>query len=195
LLTNHDPSNGWNAIAPEFIQRRQTSSIGTAVVADWAKQLPPKCKVLDLGCGFGVPISAALISQGFNVHGIDASPVLTAEFRKRFPNVQVRCEAVEASDFFALSFAGVTAISLMFLLPQPAQLLLIEKVAKTLQPGGRFLFTAPHQRCTWQDLLTGRESLSLGKAAYVEALQTHGLSLVAEFADEGENHHFSVVKK
>lgn len=36
--------------------------------------------VLDLGCRHGTPLAEALIGIGFEVYGIDASPVLAAEF-------------------------------------------------------------------------------------------------------------------
>jgi len=68
-------------------------------------------------------------------------------------------------------------------------------VARSLKPCGKFLFTAPHQVCTWRDLSTGRESISLGKIAYLNALHENDLSLIAEFSDIGENHYFSAIKR
>lgn len=195
LPMSDDPSNGWDLVAPQFIQGRQHSRIGVREVTAWARELPPGTKVLDLGCGFGVPLSEALINQGLNVYGIDASPTLIAEFRKRFPDSDARCEAVEASDFHGIEFDGVIAIGLMFLLSRESQLQLIGKVAKSLKKGGKFLFTAPYQICTWKDLLTGRESVSLGRDAYLAAFRENDLVLMAEFSDDGENHHFAVVRK
>jgi len=190
-----DPSNGWNLVAPQYVQRRLYSSIGAAAVAEWSKDLPSGCDVLDLGCGFGVPISEALIKSGFNIYGIDASPKLIEEFKKRFPSANAKCEAAEVSDFYGMTFDGVVAIGLMFLLSKDDQLVLIKKVADSLKKGGRFLFTAPYQICSWKDLLTGRESVSLGRAAYLTAFQENGLILATEFSDDGDNYHFAVVKQ
>jgi cyclopropane fatty-acyl-phospholipid synthase-like methyltransferase len=150
--------------------------------------------VLDLGCGHGVPISQALIQVGCAVHGVDASPTLVAEFRRRFPGVPVACEAVEDSRFLGQSFDGIVAVGLMFLLQPDAQRDLIRKVARALNPDGRFLFTAPRQPCTWTDLLTGRESRSLGAEAYRAILADNGLRVVSENQDEGDNHYFSAVR-
>src|SRR5690606_36018499 len=105
-----DPSNGYEAIAPEFMRRREQASIGLAAVRRWSRVLPPGATVLDLGCGHGIPLAKALSEYGFDVYGIDASPSLVAEFRRRFPRARARCEAVEGSDFFARAFDGVLAI-------------------------------------------------------------------------------------
>jgi cyclopropane fatty-acyl-phospholipid synthase-like methyltransferase len=54
-------------------------------VRTWAKALPPGAAVLDLGCGHGVPISQALIEDGFEAYRIETSERMTAAFRERFP--------------------------------------------------------------------------------------------------------------
>lgn len=107
-----------------------------------------------------------------------------------FPGITVACEPAETSHFFGLRFAGVVAWGLMFLLPPEAQGTLIHRVARALEADGSFLFTAPEQECTWRDILTGRTSRSLGKAAYTALLADAGMSVVAEYDDEGGNHYF-----
>ena len=48
--------------------------------------LPKRAKVLDIGCGAGEPIAQYLISQGFEVEGIDFSEAMLGIVRGRFPN-------------------------------------------------------------------------------------------------------------
>ncbi len=183
-------SNGYEKVATEFIRHREGSNIGAAVVRAWARSLPGGGAVLDLGCGAGVPVAEALIEDGFLVHGIDASPTLAAEFRRRFPRAPVACEAVEHSRFFDRTFDGVIAVGLIFLLSAEVQRATLHKVARALNPGGRFLFTAPAQQCSWTDVLTGRPSHSLGSEEYRAVLSGEGLTLTGEFEDEGENHYY-----
>jgi cyclopropane fatty-acyl-phospholipid synthase-like methyltransferase len=185
-----DPANGWDAIAEEFAARRDGSRIGAATVRQWAASLPAGASLLDLGCGSGVPICAVLMQAGFEVWGIDASPRLTAEFRKRFPQARVANEPAEDSQFFNRRFDGIVAIGLLFLLPPEAQQRLLMRIPAALRPGARFLFTAPTQVATWQDILTGRESRSLGREKYLALLTGAGLSLTGEYTDEGENHYY-----
>ena len=191
----HDSSNGYDALAAEFIAARAASSIGVATVRRWSRELPRGSTVLDLGCGCGVPISQALIEAGFTVFGVDASPRMTAAFAARFPHAAVTCEPVERSAFFGRTFDAAIAWGLLFLLPAQAQRDLIRKVATALRPEGRFLFTVPWQEAGWTDALTGRPSRSLGEQAYNAALSAAGFDLAGACDDEGGNHYFDAVKR
>ena len=195
-MQNPDKSNGYEESASIFIsgRGRNDSGVGTSVVADWSQLLPGGAIVLDLGCGTGVPISQVLIERGFHVYGVDASPTMVAAFRVGFPTVQVECAAVEDSDFFGRTFDGVVASGLFFLLDAEVQRRLIAKVAAVLPSGGRLLFTAPSQSCSWADAMTGRTSISLGYEAYRKALEAEGMSLVGTQLDEGENHYYFAQK-
>jgi 2-polyprenyl-3-methyl-5-hydroxy-6-metoxy-1,4-benzoquinol methylase len=174
--------------------RRQPFRRWASVVADWSRMLPNGAAVLDLGCGTGVPISQALIERGFNVHGVDASPSMIAAFRSHFPAVPVECAAAEDSDFFGRTFDGVVAWGLLFLLDADVQRRLMAKVAAALSSGGKLLFTAPSQSCSWPDAMTGRTSISLGLEAYRSALEAEGMSLLGTDHDAGENHYYFAQK-
>lgn len=187
-----DPSRGWDAIAHRFIAAR--SDIGADIVRQWAGQLPPRGAVLDIGCGSGAPVADALVAAGFRVFGIDASPTLVAEFRRRLPSAEVVCEPAETSRLFDRPFDGAVAIGLLFLLPAGDQRAVIARVAGALQPGGRFLFTAPRQACDWTDSLTRQPSLSLGEDEYRRTLEQAGLRLSGSRTDAGGNHYFDATR-
>jgi SAM-dependent methyltransferase len=193
--SDNDASNGWEGVAVQMLEQREHSSIGVEVVRTWAGALSGGASVLDLGCGSGVPVSQALMQAGFTVTGVDASPTLMAAFRNRFPGADSICEPVEASGLGGRTYDAVIAIGLMFLLSEAAQRALILKVGSVLKVGGRFLFTAPVQACTWNDLMTGRESRSLGAAAYEAILLRAGLARVGDYTDEGENHFYDAVRQ
>lgn len=190
-----DRSNGWEAVAKEFIQNSRHSTVGVSTIEAWTRTLPPRASVLDIGCGPGSPREAVLVEAGFAVHAIDASPSLAREFSNRFPNAEVACEAVEESRFFDKTFDAVFAWGLLFLLPPETQRAVIHRISEVLKPGGRLLFTAPTQIDTWNDLSTGRTSFSLGEQAYRSILSDAGLTLVAEYIDEGENHYYDATKQ
>jgi hypothetical protein len=115
---------------------------------------------------------------------------MTAAFRQRFPEVTLACEPVEESGFFGRTFDGVVAWGLMFLLSSAEQERLISKVARALNCGGRFVFTAPDEPSEWSDALTGQQSISLGGVAYRRMLSSSGLEWNGEGSDEGENHYY-----
>jgi 2-polyprenyl-3-methyl-5-hydroxy-6-metoxy-1,4-benzoquinol methylase len=189
-----DRANGYEAFAGEFMAGRGESDVGVADVRGWARELGAGATILDLGCGHGVPIAKALIEDGFSVYGVDASVTMTSAFRRRFPEAPVACERVEDSQFFNRTFDGAVAWGLMFLLAPETQVTLIRKVGSVLMPGGRFLFTSPEQGCAWTDLLTRRESRSLGFEAYESALHDAGFALVGTHRDQDDNHYYDAVR-
>ncbi|HEX5437791.1 MAG TPA: class I SAM-dependent methyltransferase [Gemmatimonadaceae bacterium] len=194
-----DASNGYEAIAAEFLARRgafntRNTAVGVSTVRAWATTVQSGGAVLDLGCGPGDPITRVLVDAGLAVYGVDASPRMVAEFRARFPGIPVECNSVERSAFFGREFAGVIAWGLLFLLQPDIQAQLIGKVAHVLARGGRLLFTAPCQACDWRDSMTGLPSESLGAEAYRRLLETAGLVLLDETDDEGENHYYMARK-
>lgn len=129
------------------------------------------------------------------MYGVDASPRMVVAFRARFPRVPVECAAVEDSDFFGRTFDGAVAWGLFFLLNADVQRRLIAKVAAILHSGGRLLFTAPSQSCSWTDEMTGRLSISLGYEAYRRTLRAKGMKLLETRCDEGENHYYFAQKR
>ena len=193
MRNNH--SNGYEAIAKDFIAYRKTSTIGLEAVRLWAHNLIPNAVILDLGCGNGIPITKALVKDGYSLYGIDASPTLIASYRENFPHLPVACEPVETSDFFNKKFDGVVAWGLMFLLSETDQIELIHSVSNILNPGGQFLFTSPEQVCTWRDNMTGRESQSLGAKRYKGILSSAELSFIGNREDEGDNYYYFAKKE
>jgi SAM-dependent methyltransferase len=194
-----DSSNGYDDIAETFIARRGQrpavgDAIGAATVRSWAQAFPDGATVLDLGAGPGEPSTRMLREAGLDTFAIDASPAMVAAFRQRFPDVPVECGAVETSTFFDRQFDGILAWGLLFLLEPGVQERVIQKVARALKPGGRFLFTAHTEPVEWLDAMTGRPSRSLGAIRYEALFRAAGLSWVGEARDEGDNHYYFVEK-
>lgn len=191
MTTDH--SAGWNAVADRFMAIR--SAIGVTLVRSWARDsLPSSAAILDIGCGSGIPIAKALTGDGFSVWGVDASPSLISAYRRHLPDMPAACEPAQDSKFFGRTFGGAVSIGLVFLLDAADQRKLLGNVASALEPGGRFLFSAPREVCEWKDTLTNRASVSLGEDAYAEHLDRVGLSLDHCLSDEGGNNHYEAVK-
>src|SRR5688572_9678500 len=195
-----DGSSGYEAVANIYIAGRGTrsrvgDSIGAAVVKAWAQTFPRGATVLDLGSGPGEPSTRILQEAGLATYAVDASSAMVAAFRERFPGVPIDQNTVQASEFFNRTFDGVLVWGLLFLLEPVGQTLVIEKVAGALNPGGRFLITAPKEPLEWLAAMTGRQSQSLGAQTYERLLRDAGLTWVAEAQDEGENHYYFVERR
>ena len=194
-----DLSNGYESISADWLATRGNSrarshAIGVSEVRRWAKTLPPGSRVLDLGCGPGFPVTAVLIEEGLEVFGVDAAPSLVEAFQQNLPGTPVVCESVLESNYFDRKFDAVLAIGLMFLLKPEEQRRLIQRFADALVPNGQLLFTAPAEPSIWIDIMTGVQSISLGAEEYRDQLAAVGLSVAAEYEDEGQNHYFSALR-
>lgn len=180
--------------ALRFLEARESSRTGAATVAHWARQLPDGTDVIEIACGGGYPVSQVLMESGVNLWAIDAAPTLLERFRLRFPNVPAQCSLALESDYFERKFGAAIAIGLLFLLEESEQLALLHRVSEILWPEGRFLFTAPIEIGTWRDTTTGHECRSLGRARYVQTLQSAGFCVLGTHVDEGKNNHYDVQK-
>lgn len=191
------PANGYEEFAADYLRLRGDTAdrgMGVTEVRDWARGLPARATVLDLGCGSGLPLTRVLVEEGHAVFGVDASPTLVAAFRRHLPGVPVACEPVETSCFHQQAYDGVLAWGFIFLLPIGTQLTVLRHIGRVLVPGGRLLFTAPAPCCTWRDALTGEESNSLGAVNYRRQLAESGVTVRREYEDEGGNHYYECVK-
>lgn len=195
-----DGSNGYEEIANMYVAGRGTrplvgDAIGAATVRAWAQSFPRGATVLDIGSGPGEPSTRILQEAGLTAYAVEASATMVGAFRERFPSVPIEHSTVEASGFFNRTFDGVLAWGLIFLLEPVAQEIVIHKVARALNAGGRFLFTAPTQTHEWLDAMTDRPSRSLGAPTYERLLREAGLAWVATAEDEGANHYYFVEKR
>ena len=87
-------SAAYESQAEEFLEAREHSNIGAAIVERWAQSLEAGTAVIELGCGGGIPVTKTLIDNGLDMWAVDASPTLLQTFTARFPNVPVDCSDV-----------------------------------------------------------------------------------------------------
>ncbi|MEN7341777.1 MAG: class I SAM-dependent methyltransferase [Pseudomonadota bacterium] len=188
-----DAARAYEQHAKAFINARSQVT-GRQTIRTWAATLPQPATILELGCGSGRPVTETLLAAKHTVFAIDASPTLLDHFRQAFPTVEAKCENVLDSRFFERRFDAVVAIGLVFLLSEAQQRTLIQSVANVLEPGGRFLFTAPWQTGEWHDVLTQSLCVSLGIDAYTAAFKEAGLTLTDRLVDSGRNHYYELEK-
>jgi SAM-dependent methyltransferase len=190
-----DASNGWEQLGDAFVAQARASTVGVRALEKWCRTVPRGAALADVGCGPGGPRADVFAARGLHLYGIDSAPTLLAAYAQRYPSAQTLCESAEETSFFHQTFDAVVAWGLVFLLSPSTQAAVLSKSAGALRIGGRLLFTAPPLACGWRDLSTGRPSQSLGAPAYRRKLRQLGLTVYAEFEDEGHNYYFDAVRK
>src|SRR3979409_544710 len=115
--------------------------------ADWLDTLEtrvaPGSRILDLGCGCGVPVARRL-APTYTVTGIDLSPVQIARGRALVPRATFVCADMTTLRFPDESFSAITCFYALIHLPLAEQPILLGDIRRWLQPGGLFLATVGH---------------------------------------------------
>jgi trans-aconitate methyltransferase len=108
----------------------------------FASELADGARVLDLGCGPGVPATKYL-AERFDVTGVDVSESQLELARSRAPEARfLRADLTEVT-FPGGSFDGVTALFVVAHTPRAGHGALFHRVAGWLRPGGLFLVSMP----------------------------------------------------
>jgi SAM-dependent methyltransferase len=103
--------------------------------------LPAGRQILDIGCGSGEPIADYMITQGYDVTGIDTSPALVSSCRKRQPNHRWLIADMRKLAL-AMRFAGLIAWDSFFHLTPEDQTFMFPIFRAHAAPGAGLLFTS-----------------------------------------------------
>jgi len=121
--------------------------------------------LLDVACGPGL-VSAAAAARGANVTGVDFSPNMVAEARRRYPALTFRAGDAAALPFEDASFDAVVIGFGLHHFPYPAHAL--AEARRVLRSGGRLGFTtwAPPEMHVMHGIVVGavREAGDAGAA-------------------------------
>jgi SAM-dependent methyltransferase len=108
-------------------------------VADLAVLLPARARVVDLGCGAGVPGTLALTEHGLDVLGVDFSAVQLARAVRLVPAARFVQADMAEFQLRPASVDAVTAFYSLIHLPLADQQALLPRIRAWLRPGGYLL--------------------------------------------------------
>ncbi|MFF4220510.1 MULTISPECIES: class I SAM-dependent DNA methyltransferase [Streptomyces] len=102
-----------------------------------AAALPPGSRVLDLGCGTGLPTARQLADAGHHVVGVDLSPGMLELARGNVPKAEFHLEDLaELRDGRLGTFDGVAAFFSLLMLPRAEIPHALRMLHALLRPGG-----------------------------------------------------------
>lgn len=103
-----------------------------------ARRVEPGARVLDLGCGNGIPVTREL-ARAYVTTGVDLSPVQVERARALVPGATFVCADMTGVEFPDGSFDAVVAFYSIINVPVEEHPALFASVARWLAPGGWFL--------------------------------------------------------
>ncbi|SUA72835.1 6-hydroxy-D-nicotine oxidase [Nocardia otitidiscaviarum] len=102
-----------------------------------AERLGVGARVLDVGCGSGVPTARQLVDAGIQVVGIDISPVMISAAAAAVPEAALHtCDVLE---FTEIGFDGAVAFFSLLMLPRSGIQQALAVLHKAVKPGGYLL--------------------------------------------------------
>jgi 2-polyprenyl-3-methyl-5-hydroxy-6-metoxy-1,4-benzoquinol methylase len=106
-----------------------------------AALLPKAAKILDLGCGIGVPFDRYLVEKGFRVTGIDFAANHIKAAKKNVPKATFIEGDFSKTDFGGEHFHAIIAFYSIFHIPREEQQDLFKRMNELLEDGGLILVT------------------------------------------------------
>jgi SAM-dependent methyltransferase len=145
-------ATGYDLIAEGYVERGGSLAYGAAhrllygrssVRDQWLARLiallPTKSRVLDLGCGSGVPVARELARRGHDVVGIDGSARQLLLARLNVSNAHFIHADMTRVEIAPSSFDAVAAFYSITHVPRDEHAHLLRRIASWLKPGGVFL--------------------------------------------------------
>ena len=126
---------GYNAIADRYLAERTRDSEDVGLLDEFIERLPANAKVLDAGCGAGIPISQ-MLSDHFDVTGVDFSEAQIKLAEKNVPKAKFLCRDMTSLDFRENTFDGICSYYAIIHIPREEHEPLLEYFYRILRPGG-----------------------------------------------------------
>jgi SAM-dependent methyltransferase len=168
----------------------------SAWVDELQELLTPPARILDLGCGAGLPATKLLVDAGYDVVGLDFSHVQLARARDLVPGASFVEADMATWDCPPASFDAVVSFYAIIHLPLVDQRSLFAKIRRWLRPEGLLLAIVGHERWTGVEEYLGAKMFwdHADSATYVDWLEQSGLTPIwNRFVPEGASGHVLVL--
>jgi cyclopropane fatty-acyl-phospholipid synthase-like methyltransferase len=151
LVMTRDPkfvvAHGYDAVAGAYLARHGQSVVRDRWLREMIARLPGAARVLDLGCGAGVPVAHRLAEYGFDVVGVDGSAEQIKLVRRNVLAAEFIHADMAAVAFPPRSFDAVAAFYSITHVPREEHATLLRHIASWLKPDGLFIASLGSGEC------------------------------------------------
>ena len=125
--------------AEAYLGRFGASAVRDRKLLELMHGLRPPARVLDLGCGAGLPVSRELFGRGFQVTGVDGSACQIARARQNVSQTRFIHADMTSISFPSAYFEAIGAFYSITHVPRDEHAMLLGHIANWLSAGGRFV--------------------------------------------------------
>lgn len=184
----------------DWYSRERGGQAGVKEALDLVGSLPTGARVLDLGCGNGIPITAVLVAAGCRPVGVDSSPEMLARFLVNCVSTPAVRAVAQRLPFRDELFEAVICWGMLFHLPQVDQRHALAEVSRVLCSGGVLLFTSGDVDDDSRTHVTPMNGVdfhyySYSAEGYRRMLADRGVDLLNVTVDAGQNTYYSARKR
>jgi ubiquinone/menaquinone biosynthesis C-methylase UbiE len=195
--------SGYNKIADRYLAERGRDSENVRLLRDFMELLAPGAKILDAGCGAGIPI-AQMLAEKFDVVGVDFSEAQIELAKKNIPNAQFISADMTQLDLPDESVDGICSYYAIIHIPREEHESLIGNFHRMLKRSGIVLLCLGAENLVDdidENYLGARMYWSHYDAkTYIEILKRIGFSIIwakhiPDGTFEGAEHLFVLAQK
>lgn len=165
-METKDLSEIYDRFAASYDGNRDAFDIDHILSAFQARLSAGPGKLLDLGCGAGVPLARSFIELGWDVTGVDFSKKMLSLASENVPQMQLVHSDICSVEMENEQFDAITGIYSLFHIPREKHAALFEKMHAWLKPGGHCLFTYATEEYTGQSEFDGYKEFMGEKLFY-----------------------------
>ena len=132
-------ADAYDRIADDYLRRFGNSQTKERWAGELILRTTPGARILDLGCGAGVPLARRLAAEGFAVTGVDGSARQIELARVNVPGAEFVQSDMTTVRFADEAFAAVAAFYSLNHVPRALYAALFRAIHDWLQPGGVFV--------------------------------------------------------
>jgi ubiquinone/menaquinone biosynthesis C-methylase UbiE len=186
---------GYNQCAKDYLDNRDLFK-NLKYLDGLISKLSPGSKILDLGCGSGIPIDKYLLEKDFEVTGVDISEEQINLAKKNLPKGDFFVGDMSEIDFPASSFNAVVSFYAIFHLPKEEHLSVLKNIFNILKPGGYLLITMGSN--DWEGTEKDFHGVKMfwshyGREKNLELVKSAGFNILNEEIDTSGNEKHLII--
>ncbi|UCG36138.1 MAG: class I SAM-dependent methyltransferase [Candidatus Bathyarchaeota archaeon] len=188
---------GYDKIAREYQAYRHTFD-NAEVLKEFSSHLSKSARILDAGCGAGIPFARLLFQLGFEVVGVDFSANMLRLAKKSVPEAALIKGDMTRLGFRDNSFDGLVALYSIIHIPREMHASLYQSFHRILKPGGLMLVCLGSDEWEGEDEYFGarmfwseyslKEALQMVKSAGIRLLSGKHLII-------GKERHYWIIAR